>query len=245
VAVKMLEERGHRIELAKDGREALQALEREYFDVVLMDLHMPDMDGYEATLAIRQREKKLGGHVPIIAMTANAMAGDRKKCLDAGMDDYLTKPVRYRELIGAVEQVGKRGQDGSPRAVRGARTVREEDDSPGEIFDAKHFEKQNIDGDLMREMIDMFDEECGELLLQIEEAIERGDTEALHHRAHSLKGMLGNYSSRRTVKEAGKIDAVARSGDMGHAREELDVLRRTTKKLHVALLEYRDGLGRG
>ena len=103
VAVGLLEMRGHRVEVVATGREALDALERRSFDVVLMDLEMPDMDGLEATAAIRRREQHAGGHVPIIAMTAHAIKGFRQRCLDAGMDDYITKPIKPQEMYRAVE----------------------------------------------------------------------------------------------------------------------------------------------
>ena len=103
VVVGLLEMRGHRIETVNTGREALQALERRSFDVVLMDLEMPDMDGLEATAVVRERERVSGGHTPIVAMTAHAIKGFREKCLAAGMDDYITKPIEPRELFRAVE----------------------------------------------------------------------------------------------------------------------------------------------
>ncbi len=103
VAVGLLEMRGHRVDVANTGREALEALTRRSYDVVLMDLEMPDMDGLEATAAIREREKLHGGHVPIIAMTAHAIKGFREQCLEAGMDDYITKPIKPDEMYAAVE----------------------------------------------------------------------------------------------------------------------------------------------
>jgi PAS domain S-box-containing protein len=103
VAVRMLEKSGHRVIVAGNGREALAALEREDFDLVLMDVQMPEMGGLEATAAIRKKEKYTGGHLPIVAMTAGAMQGDAEKCLAAGMDDYISKPVRTKELIEMVE----------------------------------------------------------------------------------------------------------------------------------------------
>ena len=103
VAVGMLEMRGHRVEIAENGKEAIAALERRPFDVVLMDLEMPEMDGLEAAAAIRTKEQASGGHIPIIAMTAHAVKGFRERCLEAGMDDYITKPVNPQELFRAVE----------------------------------------------------------------------------------------------------------------------------------------------
>jgi signal transduction histidine kinase/DNA-binding response OmpR family regulator len=98
LVVRLLEKRGHRVVLAVDGRRTVEALSQESFDLVLMDLQMPEMDGFEATAVIREKEKKTGRHQPIVALTAHAMTGDRERCLNAGMDDYLTKPIRTQEL---------------------------------------------------------------------------------------------------------------------------------------------------
>ncbi len=105
VAARLLEKRGHRVTLAGNGLEALAALERISFDLILMDVQMPEMDGIEATRAIRQREREAGGHVPIVAMTAHALAGDHGRCLVAGMDGYVSKPIRPAELFAAIEAV--------------------------------------------------------------------------------------------------------------------------------------------
>jgi two-component system sensor histidine kinase/response regulator len=98
LAVRLLEKRGHTVTVAGNGKEALAALEGDSFDLVLMDIQMPEMDGFKATAAIRAKEKSFGGHLPVIAMTAHAMVGDRERCLNAGMDDYITKPIRPEGL---------------------------------------------------------------------------------------------------------------------------------------------------
>ncbi len=104
LAVRILEKHGHRVELAQNGHEALAALEREPFDLVLMDVQMPQIDGLEATAIIRDLERGTGRHLPIVAMTAHAMAGDWERCLKAGMDAYLPKPVDARKLIELIKQ---------------------------------------------------------------------------------------------------------------------------------------------
>jgi CheY-like chemotaxis protein/anti-sigma regulatory factor (Ser/Thr protein kinase) len=104
LAMRLLEKHGHRVTLTTNGREALAALEQENFDVVLMDVQMPEMDGFEATSAIRVREQRTGRHLPIIAMTAHAMRGDQERCLAAGMDGYIPKPIRVQELIALLER---------------------------------------------------------------------------------------------------------------------------------------------
>jgi two-component system sensor histidine kinase/response regulator len=103
LAVRLLEKWGHRVTVASDGRQAVAALERQQFDLVLMDVQMPEMDGFEATAVIREREKTTGSHVPIIAMTAHTMKGDQERCLAAGMDAYLSKPIQARDLFDAFE----------------------------------------------------------------------------------------------------------------------------------------------
>jgi two-component system sensor histidine kinase/response regulator len=107
LARRLLEKRGHTVVLAGTGRAALEAVEKQTFDLVLMDVQMPEMDGLEATAAIRQREKSSGKHLPIIAMTANAMIGDKEQCLQAGMDGYVAKPLSVKELLGVIEALRK------------------------------------------------------------------------------------------------------------------------------------------
>ena len=120
LATRLLEKRGHHVAVAGNGQEALAALEREDFDLVLMDVQMPEMDGFEATAAIRQKENMNGRHLPIVALTAHAMKGDREKCLAAGMDDYLSKPIRPQELDEVLEHYLARplgGADSSERIL--------------------------------------------------------------------------------------------------------------------------------
>jgi CheY-like chemotaxis protein len=105
LAVRLLEKHGHRVTVAGNGREALEALERDRFDAVLMDVQMPDMNGLEATAAIRRNERGTNRHIPVIAMTAHAMRGDREECLESGMDAYLTKPIRAQELLETLESI--------------------------------------------------------------------------------------------------------------------------------------------
>ncbi len=108
LAVRILENRGHRVTVAANGEEALAALDKEPFDAILMDVQMPKMDGFQATAEIRRREQTTGGHLPIIAMTAHAMVGDRENCLDAGMDDYASKPLKPFDLLRTIDQVIER-----------------------------------------------------------------------------------------------------------------------------------------
>jgi CheY-like chemotaxis protein len=116
VAARVLERRGHRVTLANNGAESVTLYGQDTFDLILMDIQMPVMDGYEATLAIRNAERKTGAHIPIVALTAHAMTGDRENCLAAGMDDYISKPIHLEELLQKVEQFSPRG---TPSPARG------------------------------------------------------------------------------------------------------------------------------
>ena len=111
----MLERLGHTVRVAQDGKEAIEALESDDFDLVLMDVQMPEMDGFEAVRTIRQREATTHKHIPILALTAHAMQGDRERCLSAGFDGYLAKPIRQRDLDAAIEPLCGLGV-GNPEA---------------------------------------------------------------------------------------------------------------------------------
>ena len=105
LARRLLEKRGYAVSVVGDGRAALAALEKDSFDIVLMDVQMPGMDGFEATTAIRQQEQLSGRHIPIVAMTAHAFKGDQERCLAIGMDAYLSKPIRQQELYATIESM--------------------------------------------------------------------------------------------------------------------------------------------
>jgi two-component system sensor histidine kinase/response regulator len=105
VAAGVLERKGHHVTVVGNGREAVAAMETQSFDLVLIDVQMPDMDGFEATRLIRQRERETGRRTPIVAMTAYAMKGDKERCLEAGMDDYLSKPINSKELLARVDTI--------------------------------------------------------------------------------------------------------------------------------------------
>ncbi|HEY2574658.1 MAG TPA: response regulator [Verrucomicrobiaceae bacterium] len=237
VAIKLLEDRGHGVTLAHNGREALDILAGSSFDVILMDVQMPEMNGYEATEVIRHREAATGGHVPIIAMTANAMKGDREQCLAAGMDDYLSKPVHSTRLYATVEKYANLHprREPVPAEAGQAAAVSLADLPP---FDAAEFKSSMGDEDLMRELIRLFFEDAPRLLAEARMAMKEDDAGALHHAAHSLKGMVGNYAAVPAFQAVSHLTHSTRSGNLDQAAEVLEVADREIARLSEALRQF-------
>jgi CheY-like chemotaxis protein len=211
--VTLLKQHRHRIVVVENGREAVERSSKEAFDVVLMDVQMPEMSGLEATEAIRARERETGGHVPIVALTAHAMAGDRERCLKAGMDAYLSKPIRPDELLDTLDTVSGRIV-GSRPAAAGA-------DKPGEELDAPAL-LANFNGNatLLGEVIDTFLEDCPRMLEGIHDAARARDPARLQAAAHKLKGAAGLFARTGVHELARKVEMAARAGEI----EGLDAL---------------------
>jgi PAS domain S-box-containing protein len=185
VAAGLLTRRGHQVTIAPDGAEALDRLAHETFDVVLMDLQMPMISGIEATIAIRERERTAGGHIRIVAMTAHAMAGDRERCLEAGMDDYLPKPIVPQKLFAAVEP------------------------QPARPFDAAELLARLCgDTDLMADVIAAFLEDCPARLDAIARALDESNAEELRAEAHALKGSAANLSATPLFEAAQALERI-------------------------------------
>ncbi len=199
VAVGLLKKRGHDVTVAVNGVEALAILETRgagSFDVVLMDLQMPEMGGFEATSAIREREKVSGGHIPIVAMTAHAMTGDRERCLAAGMDGYISKPIEPQRLFATVEHTTDQ-----PAAASGPA------DLGGPSVDQTAFlERLGGDVDLMTDIARLFMDDCPRRLAAIKAAVESRDAEAIRTSAHALKGAAGNISATRLFDAARTLE---------------------------------------
>ena len=235
LASRLLEKNGYSLVVTTNGREAVDALQREVVDVVLMDLQMPEMDGLEATRIIREREKAVGGHLPIIAMTAHAMKGDRERCLEAGMDGYLTKPIRTQALLETLEAY--RGVGGPVTAgTANAPAVFEP------VFDlTAALERVCGDRDLLAELAALFEGERPRLLEEMREALARGDTAALERAAHTLKGAVGNFAASAALVAARKLERLARDGEMPSARTAFAALEEELGRLQLALEQFQQG----
>jgi CheY-like chemotaxis protein len=228
LAVRIMEKWGHTVAVAGNGRKALEAWEQETFDLILMDVQMPEMSGLEATATIREREKDSGRHVPIIAMTAHAMEGDRQKCLAAGMDHYASKPIDQRRLFEVVESIcaARPNPDGL---------------SMNEVRQELNFDPKaalgRVDGDreLLKEIAGLFFEDTPRLLTEVRNAIQRGDGRALERSAHALKGSVSNFGARTASDAAYSLEQMGRNGDFAKAPETFARLERQVDLLLPAL----------
>lgn len=190
-----LEDAGHTPVLATGGREALAILERETFHIVLMDVQMPEMDGLQTTAAIRAREESSGSRTPILAMTANAFPEDRERCLAAGMDGYIAKPVRYEELLELVESSALQEREPRPAAA------------PQAGISGRAGVRQELTG--------RFVADAQGLHAEMRDAIERRDGGALQRAAHSLRGTAGFFGAETVFDLARRLEELGKAGDFG------------------------------
>ncbi|MEH6577770.1 MAG: PAS domain-containing protein [Amphritea sp.] len=254
VATKLLEQRGHSVVIANNGKEAVVCFERETFDMVLMDVQMPEMDGFQATARIRELESGSSAHLPIIAMTANAMKGDREECLAAGMDDYIPKPIRSQQLYDTIEHVvpavtveavtpephsapPPSPQDSSSQDASTQEALPDTQHPDAcEIFDPDAaLERVGGDAETLKELVELFYEECPKLMAEIRNTLAAGDSVALRRAAHTLKGSADVFAAKRTVTAALKLELMARNGALDEAPEALSALESEVQRLKQAL----------
>jgi CheY-like chemotaxis protein len=219
LAKRMLEKSGHTVVLTGTGREALAALTFTEFDVIFMDVQMPEMNGFETTAAIREKELATGAHIPIIALTAHAMTGDRDRCIAAGMDAYVSKPIRARELFEVLYRTMETG---------GAKPLAGLDQAP--FVDG--FEG---DPELMHEIARLFLDDYPARMMEIAEAVARRDASVLERTAHTLRGSAANFNAQEAVDVLLALENMGRCGDLTGADETLEVLRYEMKRLWTAL----------
>jgi signal transduction histidine kinase/CheY-like chemotaxis protein len=235
LARRLLSNQGHTVVAAKDGREAIELIERDDqggFSAILMDVQMPDMDGFQATAVIREREKTSGKHVPIVAMTAYAMKGDRERCLAAGMDGYVSKPIQPRELFETIYAL----TSDMPTIP----TSESEETYPDEVVDERML-LSRVEGDthLLADVLDLFLEEYPQLMEKMRIAVEKGDTKALEKAAHSLKGSTANLAAKVAAEKAREIEEMARAGNLASAGNTLHVLECELDRLKPGIVRLR------
>lgn len=240
VVTSVLKKRGHSVTVAQNGREAVELFKKQRFDVVLMDVQMPILDGFQATSVIRALERGAQSSTPIIAMTAHAMRGDREKCLEAGMDAYVAKPLDVKQLLGLIESVAE-----EPPAKESTADAKTADsllpaDPGAPIVDyAGAMNRLGDDAELFREFVGFYDEDSIKLFRDIEQAVERRQSGELHRAAHSLKGLASNLGAQRVVNSAYNLERIGKSGELKSAAPELERLRHEMRQLDRALENYR------
>jgi two-component system sensor histidine kinase/response regulator len=237
VAVRMLERLGYRADVAANGHEAIEALSRIQYAAILMDVQMPEMDGYEATAEIKRREEGQARRTPIIAMTASAMQGDKEKALEAGMDDYVTKPVTAKEL-GAVlgRWVSPQGFSSASLADTDRATSNEEKGPLDEsVVATLRGLQEEGEPDILEELFDLFLEHVPLQLVALRESVQAGKVHAVERIAHTLKGSSGNMGATRMAALCSELEEIGTSGDPSRAPELLKRLEEDFGRVRTAL----------
>jgi two-component system sensor histidine kinase/response regulator len=234
LVITLLRKRGHRVEAVENGHDAVAAIERAGFggfDVVLMDVQMPKMGGFEAAAAIRERERRSGGHVPILALTAHTMKGDRERCLAAGMDGYLPKPIDVDQLVATVEQLGAPTPDIAPEPGPAA---------SDELLDERGA-LARVGGDrrLLERVVRLFRADYPGTIKRIETALRRRDGEQLRMAAHALKGSVSTFGAQAVRDAAQRLERMGSARDLAHANETYDTLRAGLNRLEEAFAAAR------
>ena len=236
----LLDQHGHQVSIVGNGRLAVERAAQEPFDLILMDVQMPEMSGLEATIAIRESERHTRRHIPIIALTARAMPGDREHCLTAGMDAYVSKPVRADELFAAIDAIA-----GSP-APEETPT-----DMPAPSAGPPNHQSVEISAllagfagrrDLVKEVIDVFLTDAPVMLTRLKAAARASNAADLVGAAHALKGSVGLFSQGEAYAEARALELRARGGDLTSADRASQDIERSVSALMTELAEIRDAL---
>jgi CheY-like chemotaxis protein len=227
----LLEQRGHDVVTVSNGREALERATRDQFDIILMDVQMPEMGGLEATEAIRAHERGSGRHTPIVALTAHAMSGDRERCLAAGMDGYVSKPLRPAELLSTID--GLLAPSGASTATTAG---------PMALDSLTLLAGFGGNSRLLGEVIDVFVQDAPRLVEQLKDAAAKGDREGLASVAHALKGSLGLFSKAGPYEHASRLVQTARAGELSDVLVACGELEAEVARLITELAAYRSTL---
>ena len=228
LALTLLKRWGHEVRVACNGREALELSAAESFDIILMDVQMPVMSGLDATRKIREREKADGGRTRIVAMTANAMAGDREICMESGMDDYLTKPLKQEALSKMLAQ-----EQAEPIARVAFTTVQ----TTESVFDYRAALEQ-ADHWVIEVINEAFRKDWRQQMSDMRNALATKDRDVMLRCAHTLKGLLGNFNAQPAVTLARKLELMAIQGEFQPALPHLEELESALKQLDAALEDF-------
>src|SRR5215210_1088659 len=236
VATMMLQSMDYRADVVANGLEAVEALSRVPYAAVLMDVRMPEMDGHEATAEIRRREGRTGRHVPIIAMTANAMEGDRERAIASGMDDYLAKPI-IREALSEVlarwvPQGAPRGVESSVGNGRAGAAVDESAPLSHGVLDGL---RELGDGELLAELVRLFSDDAPRRIAELRDAVAADDASAVERAAHAFKGSCGSMGAVGMSEIAAELQSVGASGDLSSAAALIERLEEEYGRVRAGL----------
>ncbi len=257
LAVILLEKKDHRVTFVDDGEKAVSAFQAEPFDLILMDVQMPVMDGLAAAAEIRRLERVAGTRVPIVAMTAHAMKGDRERCLEAGMDGYVSKPIHPQELYSEIDRChAQRGMAGIATSDQAAMPDLVRLDTPagsavpspsgngpsgnGELAIDWAAALHHTAGDrtLMKTMIDVFLAESPKMLAEVRAALAAGDAPRLRRAGHSLKGSCGYFAAAGAYQAALAVENLGQTGSLADAAPAIEELQREIDRLTPALATF-------
>lgn len=233
LAVGLLEKHGHRVVVANNGLEGVEMLSEKDFDLILMDIQMPEMDGLEATRFIRENERGTGEHIPIIAMTAQAMMGDRERCLEAGMDAYLVKPIRARQLYETIDQILRDPEH--TQALNGQEPI---SSTASRVNISAALQAAGGDHELLGQIVDAFLDECPRLITALRTALEKEDAKGCHLAAHTLKGALRTFEAVEASRLAEEMEMSAKAGDLVNPKSKWVELEREVEVVRVELLAF-------
>jgi CheY-like chemotaxis protein len=248
----LLRRQGHSAVLAGNGREAVAAYREQPFDVVLMDVQMPEMDGFEATALIREHERRTGRRTPVFAMTAHAMKGDRERCLAHGMDGYLAKPLAASKLWQTLAGLGQASggwQEASggckpPAEQPGGSHPRLAEEAAPLMDRQKALACAGGSLKLLYRLVDMFRVEAPRMTEELRQALRQGDAALIRRLGHTLKGAAGNLGADVVAEHARQLEELGRTGDLGTAPAALaaleDVLGRLNDELDRLMTEEGD-----
>ncbi len=224
LALAVLSQGGHRVKLAENGRQAIELYQKEAFDLILMDVQMPEMDGEEATLAIRELERGTGRHVRIVALTAHALVEDQQRLLQAGMDGYLSKPFRPAQLLAVVSNASE-AVDPPILSTRPSGLLSAPPAKFGLCFNLDAaLERSMHQINFLKKLAAVFISSVPPMREQMHAALKARDATALARTAHALKGSVGNFMAADCFEAAKQVEAAGRAGDLGAARSSLERL---------------------
>jgi signal transduction histidine kinase/CheY-like chemotaxis protein len=254
--LRLLDKVGHAVTVVRNGRAALEALATDGYDMALLDIQMPEMDGFEVVAAIRERERGTRKHLPLVALTAHAMRGDRERCLQAGFDGYVSKPIRFQDLFDTIDRLAATATVPSVQADRAAvvrapvpaaapavaagvvGAVGAAGDRPPSFAEGAALESTGGDRELLRELIAVFLEHAPGWMRELGSALGRGDAAEVHRLAHTIKGAVDSCGAARAYDAAMLLERMGRRGELGGAPAAYATLDREITQVLPELTVY-------